>query len=284
MTREEINPLKCRIRFKTLNSAQVPLKNHSMLRGAIYNIIHQIDPVFAYAINKSTVVRPWSFSLLNFHNKVQKTEKQGFYSIEKGFKGFFTLKTIDSRIVNFLKEYIARGLVLHVGQLKIQLQDVDIEQGNFNNIPENIDTMTIRLETPTFFYNNKTKKQEKLSSEILLNYQCEKFKQLGIINMEPEQLYPYLWILEEYTREQLGYLTSKIDKTKSIAFRGIVGNITFKIYGSSFERSLIWKLLYLSEFTGIGTRTSSGFGHNTLVSVKKRELYKKANEQEEILL
>ncbi len=263
---ETFQPVKIKFNFIARNDATIPLYNHSMLLGAIYELFAQVDPVFSYKQHKSTLVKPWSFSLLKFYEQTEKTNYEGYYRVNKGNKGYFFVKSINPYIKTLIQRFGEMEKIFHIGKLEAIVEKSQVETNNLHDVPDNLDTVVIRLETPTFFYNSRTKTEDSLSSETLLNYQSEKFKQLGIIDVDPEQLYPYFWFLNDYTEDSWGYITSNVDKSKVISFKGKVGRIKFKIVGTSFERAVIWKLLSLSEFTGIGTRTSMGFGHNSLES------------------
>lgn len=263
-----LTPIKCKIEFIAQNSACVSLKNHSIMQDAVYNIFAQIDPLFSYAHYNLNSVKPWSFSLLKFNTLPVRSIQRERTLIKPGVRGYFFLKTIDPKVYKILMQFMRKNKLFQVGKLKIIIERIETFEGDLYDIPESIDSITVRLEAPTFFYNNRLRLLEEFSAETLLNYQCEKFKQLDIMDIKSKQLYPYLRIFGNNTRESVGYITNSNNNDQALPFRGIVGNITFKIYGNSFERILIWKILYLSEFTGIGTRTSMGFGHSSLISVK----------------
>jgi CRISPR/Cas system endoribonuclease Cas6 (RAMP superfamily) len=46
---------------------------------------------------------------------------------------------------------------------------------------------------------------------------------------------------------------------------GKYGDFTVKVNGILEQKQNIWELFHLSQFVGIGTRGSMGFGHNTLL-------------------
>ncbi|MFX1317461.1 MAG: hypothetical protein ACFE9T_16485, partial [Promethearchaeota archaeon] len=175
-------PIKFKIDFITRNTAKVLLTNHNMVEGAFYSILAQTDPVYSYKHHKSTSVRPWSFSLFKFYEDTLKLDKNGFSLIEQNKRGYFFLKTIDKRLNQILKEFAESGKILHLGKLELLIEQLNIKNCDIHNVPTNIDTVTIRLETPTFFYNNRTKDIDQLTAETFLKYQCEKFKQFGIMN------------------------------------------------------------------------------------------------------
>lgn len=266
--RKKITPVNCKLILITQNDADIPLTNHSKVQGTFYNLLSQVNPKIMYQYHKSTLVKPWSFSYLRFYFKQPRSEKRGFTHIRRGQRGYINIKTIDSDIHELIKKYVNERESLEIGSLKLIIERVEFEHGNLNKVPQSIDTITVKLETPTFFYNARKRTLDKFTAETFLNYQCEKFKQLGIVNLEAEELYPYLRIVQDYTQKRRGYISNMIDKNKVISLEGQVGNITFKIVGNSFERTLMWKLVYLSEFTGIGIRTSLGFGYNSIISIK----------------
>ncbi len=266
--RKEITPVKAKLILITQNEANIPLTNHSKVQGTFYNLLSQINPKLTYQYHISTRVKPWSFSYLRFYSKQLKSEKKGFTHIKEGQRGYIEIKTIDSDIYMLLKIYANEKETLQIGDLNLIIERAEFEHGNLKKAPQTLDTITVRLETPTFFYNARKKTFDRFTGETFLNYQCEKFKQLGVVNLEAEELYPYLRIVQDYTQNRLGYISSMADKNKVIPLNGQVGIITFKIVGNEFERNLMWKLIYLSEFTGIGVRTSLGFGYNSIISIK----------------
>lgn len=265
--RTNVTLIKCKFLVSAKNDAQIPLKNHSKIYGVIYNLLFEMDPQLSRKIHLSTDVRPWTYSYLRFERKQPKSERKGFINVKNGEKGFFFIKTIDPVIGSLIRNYALKHKYFKIDTLNVFIEEFNIHIGNLNDSPEFLNIVTIRLETPTFFYNAYEKKIENLSVETFLNFQCEKFKRLGIVNLEPTQLYPYLILVQDYTRKATGYITNKNNKSEVISFKGRVGNITFKIGGNSLEKSIMWKILYLSEYTGIGSRTTRGFGHNFILSV-----------------
>lgn len=265
--RTNITLLKCKFSVVAKNDAQIPLRNHSKIYGAIYNLLFEMDPQFSRKIHLSTTVRPWTYSYLTFERKQPKSEIKGFVKVKKGERGHFFIKTIDPEIGRLIRSYTVQNKLFKIDALNVIIERLNIHEGNLNEIPDPLNTVTVRLETPTFFYYAQEKRLENFTIEAFLNFQCEKFKQLGIVSLEPTQLYPYLIIVQDYTRESTGYLTNKENKSEVISYKGRIGNITFKIGGNLLEKSIMWKILYLSEYTGIGSRTTRGFGHNFILSV-----------------
>ncbi|MBN1800551.1 MAG: CRISPR system precrRNA processing endoribonuclease RAMP protein Cas6 [Candidatus Lokiarchaeota archaeon] len=266
---EDFEPVKCKIDFIALNSARIPLKNHSMMLGAIYGLFAQIDPVFTYKHHKSTVVKPWSFSLLKFYNKPwsEAEVRNDFIQVDEGTRGYFFIKSIRSDLDEMIKEFSLKGKIFHVGNLKMLITKIETHWSDFNKNYPNIDTIALKLEAPTFFYDARECKLDPFTIETFFNYQCEKFKQLNLFEIDPELLYPYAWILKKELKQSWGAVTNWNDPKESLIFNGWVGTVKFKIVGNILERTTLWKLFYLSEFTGIGTRTSMGFGHNSFAFI-----------------
>ncbi|MHA1509909.1 MAG: hypothetical protein ACTSO6_14545, partial [Promethearchaeota archaeon] len=229
--RTNVTLIKCKFLVNAQNNAQIPLRNHSKIYGAIYNLLFEMDPHLSRKIHLSTDVRPWTYSYLKFERKQPKSEKKGFFNIKKGEKGFFFIKTIDPEIGSLIKSYALKNKRFRIDALNVFIEGLNVSIGNLHEIPEPLNTVTIRLETPTFFYNALEKHLEHFSIETFLNFQCEKFKRLGIVNLDPTELYPYLILVQDYTRESTGYVTNKDNKSEIVPFKGRVGNITFKIGG-----------------------------------------------------
>ena len=100
-------PVKCKFFITSQNQAQIPLRNHSKLFGVINNLIFEMDPVLSRKIHSSSIVRPWTFSYLNFDQKLPKTKQKGHYLVKEGMSAYFYIKTIDSHIGDLLRNYVA---------------------------------------------------------------------------------------------------------------------------------------------------------------------------------
>ena len=93
-----IVPVKCKLNFITNNAAEVPLRNHSIVMGAIYGLIAQVDPVFSYKHHKSTTVKPWSFSLLKFYEDPVNSLREGYSLVNRGRRGYFFIKSVYQKL------------------------------------------------------------------------------------------------------------------------------------------------------------------------------------------
>ena len=62
--RTNITLLKCKFSVVAKNDAQIPLRNHSKIYGAIYNQLYEIDPQKSRKIHLSTTERQWTESNL----------------------------------------------------------------------------------------------------------------------------------------------------------------------------------------------------------------------------
>ena len=266
--REKLTPIKCKINFITLNEAEVPLRNHTMMLGAIYDMFTQVYRGFSRRYHSFKDVKPWSFSLLKFDQNFDLSEKSGFYKIKRGIEGYFYIKTVDPEIYKLIKRFTSKKILFQLGKLTLNIENANIKVGNLKKIPKYINMVKIRFDTPTYFYRASMNLYESFNAETFLNFQCEKFKRLGIMHLQPEQLYPYVESIYEDTHESWGYLTDIVQRDRVISLKGISGDIIFEINGNRSIKELIWKILYISEYTGIGTRSSMGFGHNSIISVK----------------
>jgi len=293
--RKLITPVKCHITVVAKNDGSIPLRNHTTMLGAIYMLFAKTNAPFSYAHHKSSNVKPWSFSLLKFYETPDPAIRKGFSKIEKGMRGYFFLKTIDFEAYNILMKFSVEGKEFKVGDVLFDIESIEVEKGNVDYLPEDFEKIRIRLDSPTFFYNASENELKPFTIENFLRYQCRKFRALGIINLEPERLFPYAWIKAQDTHVSWGHITppnhnisynsdKKIsalmdhddeeevnynaeEKKWVISFRGIVGEVSFMVLGKPAIKKILGKIFYLSEFTGIGTRTSMGFGHNTFLSI-----------------
>lgn len=256
--------INCKVNFITENHAQIQLYNLSPYLGMIYDTIENIDAKIAYQYHNSGNVKPWSFSLLKMHN-YKKANERGFYYIKKGTRGFWVFNTIDLKIFEVLLETFKQELLLHFNQLKMKL--ISIDYGNKEIFQKNsFKTITTQLHSPTYFYRVKEKEYLPFTERTFLDFQLNKFKLLGLIkHFNIDLLLPFIRIIKKYTKKK--YLSISIGE-QTVRMYGNLGFITFKINGDDFTKELLWKLIHISQFTGIGTRSSMGFGHNSIIAIK----------------
>lgn len=277
MLSSEIEPIKwslntnyqlihSKINIVAENDAQIPLYNLSAYQGMIFNTIEDFDAQVSYRYHLNHNIKPWSFSLLKM-KKYEKTDTRGVYSIKKGTHGYWILNTIDSKAFEaFLKTH-KRDTHLNLNSLKLKIKSIEYENKTYQSFPEKeFKTITIQLHTPTYFYRANTKEILPFTEETFLESQLRKLQSLNLItSFDVIRLRPFIRIIRDDTSNK--YLSMTIGDQ---IFRGYgsIGYITFKLSGEINVKELLWELFHISQFTGIGTRSSMGFGHNSIISIK----------------
>lgn len=260
----------CKIDLVAIKDATVDLFNASAHSGSFYGLIESTDPKLAKTMHKSTIVKPWSFSTILFPAGA-KRDGDGYHHVRAGSKGFWIMNTTSTAVRNAIVAVATQGKRIHLGRAEIAVQRVAVDDRTFTGYPgeeKDIDTITVKIHSPAFWYNATTKKFEQFSARVFLEHQLRKMNDLGIVTRrenDMNDIEPYFRVLRDDTSRKSMSIT--VDgKTRLI--HGIAGHITFKLSGDGETKQMVWEILHASQFTGIGTRTSMGFGHCSITSIK----------------
>lgn len=255
---------RCILHLSAKNKAEIPLYNASAIQGMVYNTVENAYPKLAYMLHHQRGARPWSFSMLT-SKKALKKSTRGYFSVVEGDSFLFFLNTTSEHVALSFKQ----AKLLHLNQLELEVQTIEIKDYTYFTYPEKeVKTVTIRLDTPTFFFDSRKKEFLEFTVETFLSYQLHKFFSLGLITEEysADSLYPLLRLLRDDTSD--GYLSLSRNNDKGVIdYHGKKGQLTFKLNGTEEEKALLWDLLFISQITGIGSRTSLGFGHNSIIKI-----------------
>lgn len=259
---EDFDFIVMTIEMVTENSVCVPLFNVSMMHGMFYSAIENVDPVFTRSLHNDKGVKQWSFSTLHVQ-KYFKTEKKGFYDVPKGMHVSWTFKTTDMDLARKL----SRAVDYNFGELKLHTMRVIVENGRCD-YPMGIQSITIRLHTPTVFYRHSEKKYYPLSEKNILEWMLFKCKELGFVeNYNVEDLLSYIRIIRNDTKNQAMHIRLP-DNEQLIRIEGIKGYVTLKINGDDVIKEQIWRLFHIGQFLGMGSNTNMGFGHYSISKVR----------------
>ncbi len=232
----------------------------------IYNVLERVTPQLADYFHNNNEVKPWSYSLLNL-NKYEKVKRKGFYKVNKDTQGYWILNTTKQELFEVFLEFEKLGFMFDFYGLELKITSIEYHNKTYREIPKNFNTITLHLHSSTYFYRAKIKKRLDFTEKSFLEFQLRKFCSMKIIsNFSIEKILPFIKIVKsELTEKGLSFTINNKSKIDNII--GSNGYITFQISGDLEMKRNLFEIIRISEFTGIGTRTSLGFGHNSIVSI-----------------
>nr|MDO8111925.1 CRISPR system precrRNA processing endoribonuclease RAMP protein Cas6 [Candidatus Sigynarchaeota archaeon] len=258
----------CKIDVIALNDATVELYTMTGCLGMMYALVEVSNPRLSKALHATSVVKPWSFSLLKM-DTYQKTGEKGKYVVKKGTRGYWIVNTIDPGVRDATISLMNSGAKLHFNRLELGIEKIEHHDLSYAGYPETgIDTITVQLHSPTFFYEAATKRMVPFTSRAYIDFQLRKLKDAGIVaGYSIDDIDPFIRVLRDDTTEKWLQVSSP-GKPGIVSRKGKVGFVTFKLSGDDDARQIAWEIIHASQFTGIGSRTSMGFGHNSIKSFK----------------
>ncbi|MHA1342107.1 MAG: CRISPR system precrRNA processing endoribonuclease RAMP protein Cas6 [Promethearchaeota archaeon] len=249
--------------YKAINRAEIPIFKADRYNAMIYTIIEDYNPKMAYQFHNMKKPKGWSFPPFKFES-YRKSQTKGFYIVEKDTKFTWNFNTINPNIAKAL----ISSKSIQFGKLKANLIKASISEKTYDFPPENFSKITIKIHSPVIFYRPTTKKYYEINEENILKWQLEKLKQLQFIkDYLMEELRPYIRIIKkDLTPFGLSYQLQ--DLGRIIRIEGQIGYITFKISGLKIIKENLWNIIHISQFIGLGSKTSMGFGHFSIISIK----------------
>lgn len=271
-------PIHAKFDLVALDDAEIPLYNVSGVTGMLYDMIEEANARASYNLHeqRKSELKPWSFSPVKFE-RFQKTGRKGYYTVEKGTRASWFFNTLDPNVIRLLVQSWKEGRDLHLHSLPLKIEKVTAEDHSYDRFPEDARVVTVQLHSPAFF--SKTRKKgrgdrERRVTEFLdfngrniLRFQIWKLETAGVIKagVDVESIAPLLRVVRDDTVERALFATRN-DGKGVIWFRGKQGFVTFKLNGTMEEREMIWEILRLSTFVGIGSKTGLGLGHASIKS------------------
>lgn len=252
--------------LQSLEKGDIPLYNMTPYYGMLFDVIESSNPVVSKELHdtrKNGESMPWSFGLLNI--KHSKSHQKGYYSIEKNTQGSILLKTVDPNIIECVISAYKNHYTLHFNSLPFKITKLEIHDHSFDVPPSEWNTMTINFHTVTFL--RKEGEEIEFTAKNLVDFQMNKLAKMGIAHPLEFDIDPYVRILKDYTQMKYLHITSFYNDKKSCARKGKVGKIVMKVNGSEEMKDVIWNLFKISEYIGVGNRSSMGFG-NISIHVK----------------
>ena len=262
------HPFHAKIDIVVLEDGDIPLLNVSGIVGMFYSMIERSSSIASTNMHDGKSMKPWSFSSVRFQHRPLKVDgKKGFYRIKKGSRASWFFNTLDGNVMQLLIHSLRDDNALHLHSLPMRVE----------RFPEDVRYVTMQFHSPTFMTRisrnqgcgKKTLEKIDINGANLLDFQTWKLDMLGLISkgVEPSSIKTLLRVVRDDTSERTMFITRK-DGNGVIPFKGRQGYMTFKLNGTMEEREMVWKILWLSQFTGIGSKTGMGFGHCSIKSWK----------------
>lgn len=273
----KVTPIHAKFDLVAMKDAGIPLYNMSGVSGMLYDMIEAARPRVASNLHGSNDLKFWSFSPVKFEKYVPVDGKKGFYAVKKGTRATWFFNTLDPNVIALLVHSWKEGRALHLFSLPLKIDRVEAEDHSYDRFPGDARFVTMQLHSPVVFSQAKKKGRgererrviEKFAftGENLLRFQLWKLDKAGLIEkgVDVESIAPLLRVLRDDTTERSMFIT-RHDGKGAVPFRGKQGFVTFKLNGTIEEREMIWEILRLSTFTGIGSKTGMGFGHCSIKS------------------
>ncbi|MFW6130325.1 MAG: CRISPR system precrRNA processing endoribonuclease RAMP protein Cas6 [Atribacterota bacterium] len=267
-TDKNYNLYRIKIEFETLNTGKIPLFNLSMIQGMFLSLIEDVNYKISRIVHDNHKMKPWSFSLL-YPDKYEKSSKKGFYKIKKGTRCKWFFHTISKGFKDIIISAFKEGLTVNFKHIKGKIKKLKVEDHTYQTPPEEgFKFIKIKLHSPTFFYLQEKNKLLEFSIESLFIAQLKKLKKLGFIKeYNKEKLLLLVRIYESYLQERSCVIKKYGYRSENKDLFGKYGNFVIKVNGSFKNKTSIWELFNLSQFLGIGSKSSMGFGHNSLMKV-----------------
>lgn len=274
--KESINPFRSKFDLAATGDAEIPLYNISGVVGMFYDMIEEARPRVASNLHGNNELKSWSFSPVKF-DRYTKTDRKGYYKVRKGSKASWFFNTLDPNVIKLLLHSWKEGRQLHLYTLPLKIERVIAEDHSYDRFPDEVSSVTMQLHTPTVFMKRRKKgrgeKERRVTDrfefngENFLRFQLWKLEKAGLIGkgVDVESISPLFRVLRDDTTERSLFVT-RGDGKGVVGIRGKQGFVTFKLNGTMEEREMIWEILRLSTFVGIGSKTGMGFGHASIKS------------------
>ena len=261
----KIRSLKCKVSLKFNESFELPDRNHTIAKGIVYNLLSSIDQKFSYELHSTPNINPYSFSLLKFHRRMPKGERKGHIKINRGELATIYINTIHPSVSKCLLQSGIQKKAIKCGTGTVNIEKIDVKIGEIKDVPDIYEKIRVKLHTPMFLkkYNALDKKYDRIpiTVENIIGNMCDALYRIRGVCIDPNELYPYIRLLNHHSKlyDSIGYKRNPEDPFgKPYIYKGKVGTLVFKI---TANHKIIGKLFNFTEYMGIGSDTSSGFGH-----------------------
>lgn len=258
------SPVKIRMHVQFENDFEMPWKNHTLIQGAIYTLFSEIDPTFSYIMHQNRNINPFSFSLLRFKKHQPKGSKKGFISVSAGDMATMHVKTLHPDVTRCIMQFSFQGKTMHVGKGVGKIIIVNPENFSWDDVPLKYDTICMNLHSTTYIRLRDKERGDynvDLNMEYIISNICDRVHRITGECIDASDLFPYIIPLKHHTniKDSIAYKTNFEDpRARPYVYTGKKGYMTFKITGM---HDVVGRLFKFSEFTGVGSNTSCGFGH-----------------------
>nr|MDO8087947.1 CRISPR system precrRNA processing endoribonuclease RAMP protein Cas6 [Candidatus Sigynarchaeum springense] len=246
------------VHYRAISSGIYRPNNQSDVHGMILAMLRAHDPVISESLHQHGMRKPWSFSRA-FFDGGKLVPDSPWVHVREGTAGRFYINTMSLDVYEAIAATSMGHRQARLNDIVLGITDIDCTRTDFASLLPTRD-LQITFHTPTFFRERDDRHVTTyLDLSKLISFQCDAVAKTGLISAEPKRLYGNIAILSQSTALSNGMLH---EQGKNIVWPGFVGKAVLRC--TSDDRALLEEftaLMLASQFTGVGSRTSAGFGH-----------------------
>lgn len=246
------------VHYKAVSSGIYRPNNQSDVHGMILAIIQAHDPNISASMHQHGMRKPWSFSRCFFDGGTPVPDSPWVH-VREGTSGRFFINTTSLDVYEAIAATSMGRRQTRLNDIAIDITDIDCTRTEFSALVPARD-IQIMFHTPTFFRERDDKHVTTyLDLAKLISFQCDAVAKTGLPVVGPARLSGRVAILSQATNLSNGILH---EQGKNIVWPGFVGKAVIRCkVDDQATRKEFTTVMVASQFTGIGSRTSAGFGH-----------------------
>jgi CRISPR-associated endoribonuclease Cas6 len=251
--------LKCLVKFVVKNDGVIPSRNAGAVHGAIMDLVKKSNPALSRKLHGKRRRKPWSFSK-PFFNRCKHVGAGRFLLVTSGTTGYFHVNTLDRNVHGAFMQSIITGKAFRIGELKCDILSVDSKE--IDRVPDNPARIDIQFHSPALFRDHDDDTSTAwFDPEKLVRFQHDAVTRNALME-EPPVPVDELVNLVLVERSEIRSSWAKLHRGGiDIRVNGFTGTVTLRLRGNINARKWLARMFTVSQCTGIGSRTSLGFGH-----------------------
>nr|MDO8115102.1 CRISPR system precrRNA processing endoribonuclease RAMP protein Cas6 [Candidatus Sigynarchaeota archaeon] len=262
-----ITGYRLHVRCKSISSGIYRPDNHSDVHGMILSFMKAHDEGISAKMHEHGTRKPWSFSRIFFDIATPVPESRWFH-VREGIGGQFFINTTSEDVYTALVSGLSRHIQSRLNDIALELMDIDCETTDLATVTP-VPAITMVFHTPTFF---REYADAQITTEFdlgkLIRFQCLALTRAEMAFIDPDRLLKNVTVGSKLLKPATGMLH---EKDKNIVWPGFVGEI--ELCCTATDPAIIKDFVTMaigSQFIGVGSRTSIGFGHVTVKSLNEK--------------
>jgi CRISPR-associated endoribonuclease Cas6 len=254
------------VRFIVKNDGAIQPRNVGSMHGAMLRFIEHSDPSLSKSLHEKGRRKPWSFSK-PFFDVVKRNgiNDARFLLVSGGTTGRFHVNTFDTTVHSAFTRAAMGKMSLRIGKLRCDVISVDSKKVQI--VPPDPVMVFMTFHSPTLFREHDDGSVTSwFDVEKLVRFQHDAVTRNGLMEEPPvpvEDLVKMVAVERNDTRSSWSKLhRGGID----IRVNGFTGKVTLRLQGNDDGKRWLARALVASQCTGIGSRTSLGFGHCSVIA------------------